>query len=60
MSGESSDVDKLVLCSLLQGQTMALALVSCHSGGYKFALVLRCASLVAFTLQVWNVKICRK
>ena len=30
----------------------SLALVSCRSGGYKFALVLRCVSLVLYYVEV--------
>ena len=48
MGRESSDVVRFDLGPLLQGQTMFhwLCLVSCLSGGYKFALVLRCIGLV--------------
>ena len=55
MGWESSDV-RLDLEPLLQGQMITmglLALVSCISGGYRFASVLQCVGLVLLlsTLQ---------
>ena len=44
MDWESSDVVRLDLWHLLNDGS--LALVSCLSGGYKFALILQCVGLV--------------
>ena len=46
MGLESSDVVRFGLGPLLQGQTMVHWLLSCLSGGYKFASVPLCIGIV--------------
>ena len=46
MGWESSDVKFDILAPPSRSNDGSLALVSCLSGGYKFASVLRCVGLV--------------